>query len=435
MPTRTIRSGVGAAVLSLAATACAGAVPAGDQAVTTLRVWRHSGTQGEQDAFAKQVSALHRVQGAVRVKVRTIPEGDYNDVVQAAVAAGSLPDVLDVDGPLIASYVHQSVLAPLDGLVPRRVLEGQLPSLRAQATVEGRTWALGAFDSGLGIFGSRSLLREAGVTPPRDAATAWTADEFDAALKALSRRDPDGKVLDLKLNYGTGEWLTYGFVPLLASAGGGLVDPGSGRAQGALNGEGSVRALARLADWARVADANEDDRAFVDGRVALSWVGHWAYPGYAEALRDDLVLLPLPDMGRGAKTGQGSWAWTVTAPPARRDAAADLLTFLMTDREVLRTAAANGAVPGTSSALAESAHYGAGGPLRLFADQLVGTCGDREPDRSCFGVPRPITPAYPVITAQVSRAIADVLDGADPQGVLDEAARAIDRDRARNSGY
>ena len=36
---------------------------------------------------------------------------------------------------------------------------------------------------------------------------------------------------------------------------------------------------------------------------------------------DDLVLLPLPDLGQGTKTGQGSWAWAVTAPEEKQDAA------------------------------------------------------------------------------------------------------------------
>lgn len=438
MPSQPALSVLMTTALSLLAAGCSFAVAdggAGDGAHDRLRVWRHSGTAAEREVFARQVRRFNRAQDEVRVTVRTIPEGDYNDVVQAGVAAGRLPDVLDLDGPTVASYVYQEALVPLDGLLPRAVLRRQLPSLRSQGTVDGTTWAVGTFDSGLGLFGSRSLLAAAGVTPPARGEPAWTRDEFDAALRALAGTDADGRVLDLKLNYGTGEWLTYGFGPLLSSAGGGLLDPSTNRATGLLDGDASVGALTDLARWADLADPNEDDRAFVDGRVALSWVGHWAYPAYAEALGDDLVVLPLPDMGRGTKTGQGSWAWAVTAPPARQAAAATFLRFLLRDRQVLETADANGAVPGTRAALRRSELYQTGGPLRLLADQLVDTCADRVPDLACTAVPRPATAGYPVVTAEVSRAVAAAMGGADPGEVLRRAARTIDEDQAANSGY
>jgi multiple sugar transport system substrate-binding protein len=64
----------------------------------------------------------------------------------------------------------------------------------------------------------------------------------------------------------------------------------------------------------------------------------------------------------------------------------------------------------------------------------VRTCADRAPDRDCVAVLRPRTPGYPVVTAELSRAVADVLSGTDPRTALRTAARAIDADRAANDG-
>lgn len=141
---------------------------------------------------------------------------------------------------------------------------------------------MGIFDSGLGLYGRRELLAAAGVRIPEGPEDAWSVTEFEKALAALAEKDPDGAVLDLKLNY-SGEWFTYAFSPILWSAGGGLIDrDGYDAADGVLNGPASVSAMERLRGWFQkgYVDPNLDDAAFTGGRVALSWVGHWEYGRY-----------------------------------------------------------------------------------------------------------------------------------------------------------
>ena len=141
---------------------------------------------------------------------------------------------------------------------------------------------------------------------PQGPEEAWSAEAFSTLLERLAQADPDGQVLDLKLNY-TGEWFSYAFSPLLQSAGGDLVDrtPG-GLASGTLDGPESVAAMTAVQSWIRqgLVDPNLDDAAFARGRVALAWGGHWNHPGYRAALGDDLLLLPLPRMGESMVTGQ-----------------------------------------------------------------------------------------------------------------------------------
>ena len=50
-------------------------------------------------------------------------------------------------------------------------------------------------------------------------------------------------------------------------------------------------------------------------------------------------------------------------------------------------------------------------------------------------MPRPITPAYPVITESFAEAVQNIVTGADVQGELDKAVKKIDQDIEDNQGY
>jgi len=52
-----------------------------------------------------------------------------------------------------------------------------------------------------------------------------------------------------------------------------------------------------------------------------------------------------------------------------------------------------------------------------------------------FAVPRPRTPAYPVITSAFQRAFLDIRHGADVGEALDKAVARIDQDIEDNRGY
>jgi multiple sugar transport system substrate-binding protein len=434
-----------AAVVLLAMAPLSGCGPTHQDTQATLgpiqlTVWATTHADSDEGRMRiAQVKSFEAAHPGTTVELKQISDSgqdDYNDQVQAAITAGNMPDLLLVDGPNIASYAYQGGLTPLDGLLDPQVRDRMLPSLVAQGTWNGHLWAVGSFDSGLAMWGDRSKLAAAGVRIPTGPDDAWTAAEMTTALAALAAHDPDGKVLDIGKNVGTSEWLTYGFAPLLYSAGAGLLDPATGRATGTLDSPAAVRAMKTLHDWtAYIEPPDADAKAFSSRRVALSVVGHWAYPEYHAALGPDLVLLPLPDLGNGTKSGQGSWAWVIGAGTAHPAAAASLVDWLTNDTNAAATAATNGAVPGTKAALAGSDLYGPGKPLELYADQLKRACGPGPVTKACVTVPRPVTPAYPTITAAFSTAVLAVLQGGDPQQALSKAASTIDAAIELNHGY
>jgi multiple sugar transport system substrate-binding protein len=396
---------------------------------TEITVWAHHGKPEEWKTIQTQVERFNTSQTEIFARLIEIAEAGYDTQVQSAAASSRLPDVLEFDGPMLANYAWKGYLQPLPSLGDE-LRADLLPSLIQQGTYAGKLYAVGTFDSGLGLFAHRRLLEEAGVRVPSGVADAWTIDEFDDLLARLAAREKaaggDGQVLDLKRDY-RGEWWTYGFYASLVSAGADLIDRSAYRsATGTLNSPAAAAMLGRLQRWFRsgYVDPNTDDRSFTDGRVALSWAGHWEYPRYHEALGDQLVLLPLPDFGRGSRTGQGSWAWGVTRASPQPAAAARFIEFLLQPAEIEAIVAANGAVPARRSVIARSALYRSGAPLGLFADQL---------GRSA--VPRPVTPAYPVITSAFQEVMAKVIEGGEVQPALDAATKTIDQDIRDNEGY
>ncbi|KOG37114.1 ABC transporter substrate-binding protein [Streptomyces resistomycificus] len=399
----------------------------------TIKVWAHQGQKSEDAALQAAVKSFNSAQSKIKVELTLLPGNDYTKTITTT-DASKLPDVMEFDGPTMANFVYNKKLAPIDSYVSVKTMGNATAAGKAQGEIGGKHYGLPMYDSGLGVYGNKKLLDAAGVKYPTSVDDAWTADEFTAALKALKAKDSDGKTLDVQENNGFAtEWGTYGFAPIVWSAGGSLLK--DGKAEGALDSPGAVSALKTFQFWKSYVDPNTDGNAFAKGRVALSWVGHWMYPTYSKALGDDLVVLPLPDFGDGPKTGQGSWAWGIGADSKNAKAAGTFMDYLLNDANVTAMTTANGAPPATTSALAASPLYKQGGPLQLFADQLAKPCGDSDITKSCVAVTRPVTAGYPTVTAKFGEALNSIYGGADPEEALAKAARAIDQDFSDNAGY
>ena len=396
----------------------------------TIEVWFHSGKGEERDALEEQIEEFNTMQDEVTVKATMLPEGSYNEQVAAASLAGDLPDLLDFDGPNLYNYTWAGHLIPIDEYVSSELKDDFLPSIIEQGTYGGKLYSLGTFDSGLAIWGNKEYLEKAGVRIPTSVEDAWTLEEFEEALAALQALDEVEYAIDFKMNYGQGEWYTYGFSPIIQGWGADLIDRSDYQsAEGVLNSPEAVEALTWFQSlfvdgYSNAVPAGDDD--FYGRKICgLSFVGHWMWTPHSEGLGDDLVLIPMPIFGKKAVTGMGSWCWGITSSSENPGAAWKFLEFLIEPDEILRMTNANGAVPARKSALAQSELFGEGGPLNIFVQQLEGG----------VAVPRPITPAYPTITTAFAKAVQNIVNGADAKSELDKAVEKIDQDIEDNQGY
>ncbi len=397
----------------------------------TVSLWFHSGKGEERQALNAQVEEFNKAHaGEIKIDAVKLPQGSYNEQVQAATLAGDLPCLLDFDGPFLYNYAWSGYMLALDNYVSEELKNDFLPSIIAQGTYAGKLYSLGTFDSGLAIWGNKAYLKKAGVRIPKGIDDAWTKEEFMEALKKLQALDEVEYALDFKMNYGQGEWYTYGFAPIMQSFGGDLIDRGAYKsADGVLNGPAAVEGMTFFQNLFKEGYVNAkpagDDAFYGNKTAALAFVGHWMWNPHNEGLGDDLVLLPMPKFGEKAVTGMGSWNWGITSACQNPDAAWTFLEFLVSPDEILHMTNANGAVPSRKSAIAKSKLYGEGGALNLFVQQLEGG----------VAVPRPVTPAYPVITEVYAEAVQNIVAGADVKAELDKAVKKIDQDIEDNQGY
>lgn len=436
-PTRRPASLAGFVTLALALAACGGQGGGGetcDGEITadTVTMFAHEGS--EADAYRDAIDSFNSGPGedlGVTVELTMIPEGQYTDQINAAAAAGDLPDVIDFDGPNMANLAWGGHLVSIESCISDEFRGNVLPSLIQQGTYDDTLYSVGSFDSGLGLWAWRSALEEVDARIPDGADDAWTAEEFEQILRDLQAAGYEHP-LDPKFWYGSqGEWFSYAFTPILWSAGSDLVTrDGDLEADGVLNSQASVDAMTTFQSWVEdgLVDTDAaDDSNFLEKQAPLSWVGHWMYAPYKEAAGDDLVLLPLPDFGTGSKTGMGSWAWGITSAAADPDAAWAVIEHLMSDEVILEITGVNGAIPGTQSAIGQSPNHAEGGDLELYVRQL-----EAAPD---VAVPRPVTPAYPNATQVFRGVVDDIVNGADVGATLEAGAAAIDEDIASNEGY
>jgi multiple sugar transport system substrate-binding protein len=396
---------------------------------STIQVWTHEGANTRAFAALKaSAEAFNRSQGAHTVNIVPSIYRYYEERVQSAAATGTLPCVLEIDAPFVPVFAWRGYLQSIDKFVTNELLDDLLPTIVKQGSYNGRLYTLGQFESGLGLWANRRFLSRVGARVPSIDAP-WTLTEFEHVLEKLSTLEDVDYALDLAVYAARSEFYSYAYAPILQGFGGDLVTRGTRlAAKGVIDGPQSVAAMKRFqhwfdVGWTRAVFDRADD--FEKGRVALSWTGHWKYPSYHAALGQDLLLLPLPDFGRGIRTGMGSWSWGISSTCRDAEGAWAFLIHLMSTREIVRITSANGAVPARQSVVARSPLYSDAGPLRVFARQL----------NAGLSVPRPATPGYSTISRAFAAAVSEIIEGKDVQTALSKAARDIDADIARNRSY
>jgi multiple sugar transport system substrate-binding protein len=432
-PPRMRRAIVAVAALALLATACGGddgedaAASGCDGEITQseIEVWWHEGPEFEVNAMQDFVERFNASQDEVTATLTLIPEADYASSLRGAAASGDLPEVIDTDASFAFNYAWSGDLQPIGSCLTDELESDLLPSIIEQGTYADRLWAVGMFDSGLGMYSRRSVLEEVGARIPDGPADAWTVDEFNELLSALRDAGYE-RPLDVKKNYGQGEWYAYLYQPFVWSSGADVLAEDFSTADGHLNSAPVVETFSVYQSWFEdgYVDENEDDAAFVTERSPLSMVGHWEFNRYSETFGDDLVLLSLPDFGAGTVSGQGSWQWAMNAS-SDADAAWSFIEFTLQPEQVRQMSEANGALPSRSSVAAETEKFGEGGPAEVFRIQL----------EEGYTRPRPPHPAYPTISSAFNQAIQNIIDGQDVQAALDEAVATIDADIEANEGY
>lgn len=392
-----------------------------------VSMWYHgAGNETERAILLSIVDSFNSSQSSCMVEIADFPQESYNESVVAAALAGDLPDIIDVDGPVMPNWAWAEYMQPLD--LPAGALDGFLPG--AVGEWNGEVYSVGLWDAAIAMFARRSVLEANDIRIPT-LDNPWTLEEFDAALETLQATGDFDNALDVGMAW-TGEWYPYAFSPLMQSFGGDIIDRSTfTTAEGAINGDEAIAFgewWQSLFDRGLVPGTSQDgadrDTGFLDGKYALQWNGNWAALGAVEAFGDDVLFLPAPDFGNGSRIGAGSWQFGVSADSQQPECANAFIAHAIQDEFLAAFSDGTGLVPSTRSAAALTENYAEGGPLEVFF-----ALSDEQ------ATLRPPTPAYLSAALTFEKALADIANGADVLDALDAAADEINADLEANSNY
>lgn len=408
------------------AAAVAAVIGSAASAATDLSLWYHgAGNDTEKGILTSIIDDFNASQSDYRVVIEEFPQESYNDSVSAAALAGNLPDIIDVDGPIMPNWAWSGYLAPLE--LPSATLNRILPG--AIGRWNGEVYAVGMWDAACAIFARRSMLKDLGIRRPT-LQRPWTRDEFNGILTKIKASGKYDYAFDPGMAW-TGEWYPYAFGPMLQSSGGDLFNTATNQADGTLNNEAAIE----FGEWWQSLFANgfapgtsqdgaDRETGFLDGKYALQLNGNWAAVTALDKFGDDMLFLPAVDFGNGPKIGAASWQFAVSANSNNKDGARAFIEFAIQDRYMAQFSDGIGLIPPTAESAAMSEKYRSGGPLEVFFELS-----------EAQATLRAVTPGYVVASKEFEKAMADIANGADVADALDAAADAIDADVQQNNGY
>ena len=399
-------------------------------AQTELSLWYHgAGNYVERDLIIQIIEDFNASQSDYTVVLEEFPQESYNSSIVAAAAAGDLPDIIDVDGPVMPGWAWAGWMAPLS------LSEGALDDFLPGAIGEwnGEIYSVGLWDAAVSVYARRSVLEANDIRVP-SLDDPWSGEEFDGILETLQATGDFEYAFDLGMAW-TGEWYPYAFSPFLQSFGGDMIDRSTYlTAEGVLNGDAGIA----FGEWwqslferglapGTSQDGADRETGFIDGRYALQWNGNWAGINTLNEVGHDLPFLPAPDFGHGSTIGAASWQFGISSAAVERGTAAgasQFIEFAIQDEYLAAFSDGIGLIPATAGAAALSEHYSEVGALEVYfglseAQALV----------------RPVTPGYSTLALIFEKALADIANGADVIDTLDAAVDEIDADIEDNGGY
>lgn len=401
--------------------------PAAVDGKTTLGLWTYSaGNPNELGVIEQWVADFNAQSEQFEVVIESFPQESYNDSVAAASVAGSLPCIIDLDGPTVSNFAWSGYVQPLP------ITEAELDEMGILdndiGRYNGEIYSVGQFDVALLVYARKSILDQYGIRIPT-IGEPWTLDEFQAALDTLKDSGEFEYAFDVNAGY-TGEWWPYAYSPWLQSFGGDLINRDTYLdAEGALNGPEA----AAWAEWFQslftegyVPATPADDQGFLQGRIPLWYTGSWSAQAVLDQYGDDALFLPPPDFGNGPVIGAGSWQMGVTTncPEDATPGAFEFVLSTLTPENIAFMSEATGLIPTSLAAADLTEDYAEGGPFRSFFDMA-----------EAFALVRPETPGYLTISSQFEQAGLSIRDGGNIQDGLDDAVDSIEQDIEDNSGY
>src|SRR5690606_7271231 len=132
-------------------------------AQTELSFWYHgAGNPVEREILVGIIDDFNASQADWKVVLQEFPQAAYNDSVVAAAVAGNLPDIIDVDGPVMPNWAWAGYMQPLQ--LSEGALDGFLPGPIGKW--DDKIYSVGLWDAAGAMDARRSVLEANGIRIP-----------------------------------------------------------------------------------------------------------------------------------------------------------------------------------------------------------------------------------------------------------------------------
>lgn len=302
---------------------------------------------GEPDLSAIRgiVQSFNKANPDIFVKLVQIPPGDVTDVskVMTAVRGGTGPDVYFMDRFIVAQQaangLNQDLSQFSNGEDP---LQGYIDFAKAEATFEGKPYALPFDTDARALYYRKDLLKQAGVNPdildPKNGPI--TFDQLRDIAKKVDKKDKNGNYTRMGFIpwYNQGLHYGYGF-----SWGGDFYDEQNCKVTPA--DPKIVQAFEYVQDWAKelnpqkaqafiqsVArpEAPPQQDPFITGRIAMQITGDWQIglmQKYAPKVDYGITYIPVPKKGDKSQTWAGGWSVVIPQGAKEPEAAYKFMQY------------------------------------------------------------------------------------------------------------
>lgn len=385
-----------------------------------LDFWIHQTGEEETNAYIELIDSFNKEHENIHVNAEVIIDDGasaYSDSINAALVAGNLPDVMAVDGPYIASFAQAGVIKPIDEFVDEETKDQYVDSIIQQGTFNGKLYSLGAMEASVMLYYNKDILEEDGVEPAKSLEDAWTFEELMDNSKKLTTEDRYG--LNLYMNYGVGEWLTFMGAPFVWSYGGSLISEDGMTVDGHLNSPETIKGLNYVKSLFEegVVSESPGEMQFVEGKAAMALGGPWIALSAEEAgLNWGMMPYPYADK---KESPSGSMAYAVTNNTENTEEAVELMKWMTSKDATIKISQATGMPPAQEAAFDNMEKFNKE-PWSIMKEQVINTAHAR-----------PATPAYPVLTDAFAQSFHAAALGEDVEKIVNEQVKRVERELRR----
>ena len=326
------------------------------------------------DGFLAEICQTFTDDTGIKIELLSNPYADTKTQVAAGAAAGTMADVVGLDGAWVYDFAKQGSIADLTALMEADGYDDS--QLSDQIQYEGNTYMIPVVNFAYPMYVNMDILEAAGVT---EVPTTWT--EFIEVSKKVADADSNIAAWAIPLSTESPSGIQNNFMSWLWASGGSMLKDGKPNLTGNAELEETVDFVKQMFDEKLVASGayamKEADMVeeFTNGRVAFmtdSLAHLLTIKEGAPDMNFKFMSIPVMD-GYTGESGMdvANWGIGIAENCEHKEEAMQFIEYLMSPEVNAKLAVAANAFPGNSKA---DPDYADADPLFLDAFELYQEC-------------------------------------------------------------